>query len=169
MSRKVIDLTGRAFGRWLVIGRGENSLGKRASPRWNCECICGNVKIVLGGKLRNGDSKSCGCLKSELTKGRAGLKHSSWKGGKISRNGYTLVSLGPGGGYKREHRAILEKVIGRELLSDETVHHKNGIRSDNRIENLEIWSGRHPKGQRVSDLTEWAIEHLKIYAPEKLK
>lgn len=57
----------------------------------------------------------------------------------------------------------MEKMIGRKLSSKETVHHKNGQRADNRPSNLELWSSRNPKGQRIEDKIEWAMEFLNEY------
>lgn len=67
-----------------------------------------------------------------------------------NHDGYVVV-VQKGREY-REHRLVMEKMIGRKLEKHETVHHKNGVRDDNRPENLELWSTHHSHGQRVSDV-----------------
>lgn len=67
-----------------------------------------------------------------------------------------------------EHRYVMEWILGRPLLAHENVHHKNGQRADNTPSNLELWSTSQPSGQRVEDKTAWALEWLKIYAPDAL-
>lgn len=63
------------------------------------------------------------------------------------------------------HRIIMEGILDRPLLPRETVHHINGDRSDNRPENLELWSDRQPAGQRVIDKLAWAREIIETYGP----
>lgn len=87
-------------------------------------------------------------------------------GGNITDEGYRRIQVNKKMRY--EHRMIMEEYLGRELLPEENVHHINGDRLDNRIENLEIWNKAQPAGQRVSDKVEYATKILKLYRPELL-
>jgi hypothetical protein len=67
-----------------------------------------------------------------------------------------------------EHRLVMATHLARPLFPDETVHHKNGVRTDNRIENLELRAGPHGKHQTTDDLVAAAVSTLRRYAPELL-
>lgn len=86
------------------------------------------------------------------------------KARRIDSNGYVVVSdyKGRKGG-ALEHRVVMMEHLGRDLHSHESIHHINGDRSDNRLENLELWSSSQPAGQRIEDKVKWAKEILELY------
>lgn len=64
--KSYIEMKGKRFGRWTVIDASKERISK--SFRWMCQCDCGVTRIVDGSSLRTGQSKSCGCLHSDVSK-----------------------------------------------------------------------------------------------------
>jgi len=122
-----------------------------------CEC----------GRQKGRKHQTCSVCASENQKG---AKNHNWKGGVIRHSAGYLQEKRPdhprghrNGGYVLQHILVMEEKIGRYLLPGENVHHKNGVKDDNRPENLELWVTRQPAGQRPEDLVAWAHEIIDLY------
>lgn len=107
-------------------------------------------------------------------KSDADLKFAPKGSGSITKHGYRTITRTKhpnawrnGGMF--EHVYVMSEYLGRPLIKGETVHHKNGIRHDNRIENLELWSCSQPYGQRIEDKIIWCKEFLEIYGYSVIK
>lgn len=99
---------------------------------------------------------------------RGGPAASNWKGGRAKHKAGYILRRYPDhpravNNYVFEHRLVMEEILGRHLLPNENVHHKNGIKDDNRPDNLELWVRPQPAGQRAEDLVAWAKEILSLY------
>ncbi len=113
----------------------------------------------------NKESVQCGECRSVALE-----KNGAWKGGRTrSKAGYVMVRApdhpraSNNGGYVFEHILVMEDVLGRHLLPGENVHHKNGVKDDNRPSNLELWTRPQPSGIRATDAMAWARHIIALY------
>ena len=116
-------------------------------------CVCGNQKQVK--------SSRCGSCRTEV-----GEANGNWRGGRTRHKaGYVMVRVPdhPRGPYVFEHILVAEELLGRYLAGGESVHHLNGVRDDNRPENLELWTRPQPSGIRVIDAIAWARQIYELH------
>lgn len=146
----------------------KDCISKEGQIRWERRKL-ESANICLGCGVKTSPGRDW-CPKHKHREG-----HPQWRGGRHKDpNGYVYISghqehpNSNKNGTIAEHRLVMTQVLGRPLQPGEEVHHRNGIRDDNRPENLELWSKSHPTGQRVEDLVAWAQEILKQY-PEFLQ
>jgi hypothetical protein len=143
-----------------ALERGEIPPGERTKPEVYPLCVIeGCTRRTVRGQSVGGRCKHHNRL---LRRKQARVPHHEKKRG-LTCEGYVVV------GGKREHRLVMEAFLGRPLQANENVHHKNGVKTDNRIENLELWVRSQPSGQRVSDQVAWAREILNTYTPSVRK
>jgi len=156
------------YARWARNGDPLDAGGRIPQPRKLCS-------------ITDGDGK---CLKNYEARGMCRMHYRRWSlygdATKVKRfanpvgQKYKMISK-PGhpnarpNGRIMEHRFVMAEILGRPLTDGENVHHINGDRFDNRVENLELWNTSQPSGQRVEDKVNWALEMLALYAPDKLR
>jgi hypothetical protein len=162
-SNNFIDKAGLILGIWTVIEIDLN-MPSGKGVYWKCRCKCGNTKTTRHPNTGSNFCPNCS-PKPEKTKAEK----------KKTTAGYMQIFVGnhprsDKNGYVLEHIAVMEKKIGRFVQKSESVHHINGQRGDNRIENLELWDKAHPAGQRNSEKMEFYMKELELKCdPIKLK
>jgi len=119
-----------------------------------CSCKCHKQHSHPRLGCRISDEQKIRAYESRVKNGRlyTGEDNPSWKGGRYVVGGYIILNID--GRIVSEHRIVMERHLGRRLNAEEIVHHTNGNKKDNRIENLEI-------------LSRW--EHLKVHLADLLK
>lgn len=164
---------GAKHGRLTVVQYQGQKGQADASSLVLCLCDCGNYTTLEHSNILSGGTKSCGCLRRDRPKGK---DHPGWKGGRnLDKQGYVRLHMPEHPNAYASDRTVLEHVyvmstfLGRPLRPGENVHHKNGIRDDNRLENLELWVKSQPAGQRIEDLVAHAQYILKTYADDARK
>ena len=133
-------------------------------PTFACE-YCGAVTQRRMCRYANGRATGYDYAQRFCSR-ECGYKGRAWRPinfeGHRRSDGYYRVNLGAGT-KQYKHRIVMEELLGRSLRRDEHVHHKDGNRGNCSPDNLELWTKRHPFGQRVTDKVAFAIEILRLY------
>ena len=137
---RLLDLKGQKFGRLTVIEISPDRYN--GLVKWKCACECGSTKIALAKTLRNGGTKSCGCLHLEESVKKVMAMAKPIGSKRFTSKGYIEVKTESG--YKREHVYVMELHLGRKLEIGEVVHHIDCNKQNNSIENLMLMThGEH--------------------------
>jgi hypothetical protein len=132
--------------------------------RWNCR-VCQNIAnkdLCQCGNPKQKRAKHCNpCMGKIFNEKSQGNKYQTPQGYVLIKN--SSHPYADQRGYVREHRLVMEKILGRLLVPGEEVHHKNLIRHDNDESNLELWITHQPKGMRVEDAILYYIKQLDLY------
>ena len=118
-------------------------------------------------KRANGARGMCAMHYGRVVRGADLLAPVRAKRNNVTPEGY--VVQWDGKRQRGQHRVVMEQHLGRSLASWENVHHKNGRRGDNEIENLELWVTPQPKGQRPEDLAQWVIDNYRPLVQQILR
>ncbi len=140
-------------------------------PREARQCLECGTQLPDGTAKRSQKFCSKSCAVKYNNARRIGFEEKELGAKQRAPHGYTIIKVGrgyPGAlstGWILEHRKVIAEKIGRPLTSSEHVHHKNGNRSDNRPENLELWVGtKDPSGQRFWDRAQEFLDQPEIRA-----
>lgn len=112
---------------------------------------CPEAKFTYFHKTAQREIRLPYCRKHWSETARNSAKRGPRPPRKLNKDGYAFVLVDDR--YVPEHRLVMERMVGRPLVKGESVHHKNGVRDDNREANLELWVGAIRYGQRASDIT----------------
>lgn len=145
---------------------------RRTGPTVECVCTtCGGRYMLNPRQARRSKYCSRSC---QARAPRPGRPPTLTGGRKVQPSGYVIIRISREhpcssptqyqGLWALEHRVVMAEKIGRLLLAHESVHHVNGVKTDNRPCNLELWIRSQPAGQRVQDVVEWARFILDTYA-----